>query len=115
MVHQHLGCKLSFGMFRMIRIIVALPQQKRRSSIRIYSTATMGDSFPPASIKALVEEVAQLLHEREETVSVAETVRLCDDSSSSGCNADIKMRQLEVSSQPRFYQPQGRRRYTKGV
>jgi hypothetical protein len=31
--------------------------------------------FPPASIRPLVEEVAALLKERKETISVAETVR----------------------------------------
>lgn len=31
--------------------------------------------FPPAAIRPLVEEVAALLKERKETISVAETVR----------------------------------------
>jgi len=31
--------------------------------------------FPPASLKPIAQEVATLLKERQETVSVAETVR----------------------------------------
>ena len=33
------------------------------------------DSFPPAQLKEIVNEVATLLKEKKETVAVAETVR----------------------------------------
>jgi len=42
---------------------------------RFSSQAVMSAEFPPASVKAIVSEVAALLKERKETVSVAETVR----------------------------------------
>ena len=32
-------------------------------------------TFPPAELRATLDEVVRLLHERKETVSVAETVR----------------------------------------
>lgn len=41
---------------------------------RLFSTKTMTAEFPPASVRAIVQEVAGLLKERKETVSVAETV-----------------------------------------
>ena len=36
----------------------------------------MALSFPPTAVEGLVSEVASLLKQRKETVSVAETVRL---------------------------------------
>jgi hypothetical protein len=36
--------------------------------------ATMASSFPPQEVRGLVQEIATLLRERKETVSVAETV-----------------------------------------
>lgn len=41
------------------------------TTIRTMSTS----EFPPASLKPIAQEVATLLKERQETVSVAETVR----------------------------------------
>ena len=38
-------------------------------------TALMASDFPPAAVKPLAEEVAALLKERKETVTIAETVR----------------------------------------
>lgn len=35
----------------------------------------MASEFPPASVKPLAEELAALLKERKETISIAETVR----------------------------------------
>lgn len=39
-----------------------------------YSTSAMVSEFPPAAVKPVVAEVAALLKERKETISVAETV-----------------------------------------
>ena len=36
----------------------------------------MARSFPPAAVESIVSEVANLLKQRKETVSIAETVRL---------------------------------------
>ncbi len=35
----------------------------------------MASEFPPASVKPLSEEIAALLKEKKETISIAETVR----------------------------------------
>jgi len=39
------------------------------------ANAMTSDSFPPAPLKEIVNEVATLLKEKKETVAVAETVR----------------------------------------
>lgn len=39
-----------------------------------WSAAVMSSEFPPASIRPILNEIAQLLSSREETISVAETV-----------------------------------------
>ena len=39
------------------------------------ANAMASDSFPPAELKEIVNEVATLLKEKKETVAVAETVR----------------------------------------
>ena len=41
---------------------------------RFVSTMSSASQFPPEKVKAIVHEVAALLKERGETVSVAETV-----------------------------------------
>lgn len=35
----------------------------------------MASAFPPASLRPILKEVAELLKQRKETISVAETVR----------------------------------------
>lgn len=40
------------------------------------TVSTMAKEFPPEKVRAIVEEVARLLKERKETVSVAETVSI---------------------------------------
>lgn len=68
------------------------------------------DSFPPANLKEIANEVAALLKERKETVAVAETVcllrsrRYHHDRSINELGSDIWLRQLAVSSRLRFSQ-----------
>jgi hypothetical protein len=40
------------------------------------SPSIMSSSFPPEELREIVKEVASLLKERKETISVAETVRV---------------------------------------
>lgn len=41
------------------------------------SNMASANEFPPEKVRAIVSEVASLLKERKESVSVAETVSLC--------------------------------------
>lgn len=42
--------------------------------LRRFASFTMAKEFPPEKVRSIVDEVAKLLKERKETVSVAETV-----------------------------------------
>jgi hypothetical protein len=55
------------------RIIVPT-YQRRFVSTRRDKVDKMAQEFPPEKVRAIVAEVASLLRERKETVSVAETV-----------------------------------------
>jgi hypothetical protein len=55
---------------------LSLLAPRNQISIRFVSTNTMAQEFPPEKVRAVVSEVATLLKEKKETVSVAETVRL---------------------------------------
>lgn len=48
--------------------IIQVPQRRRLAS------STMAKEFPPQKVRDVVAEVAKLLKEKKETVSVAETV-----------------------------------------
>ncbi len=60
-----------------IRVIHSLARNTKSCAFHIvqsYSSVNMASEFPPASVKKIVAEVASLLKERKETVSIAETV-----------------------------------------
>jgi hypothetical protein len=50
------------------------PNSYRRFFSKVKSMASSSDSFPPAALKDVANEVAALLKERKETAAVAETV-----------------------------------------
>lgn len=64
---------LQFSSVRQLRPAFVEVTSKRRFASKM-STAK---EFPPEKVRAIVSEVASLLKERKESVSVAETVRFC--------------------------------------
>jgi len=59
------------------RLIHSVARNTKNCAFHIaksYSSANMASEFPPSSLKKIVAEVASLLKERKETVSIAETV-----------------------------------------
>lgn len=62
-----------------VQILLSYEQLNKFRNLTIkvpQGRTAMAQSFPPAAMRAIVSEVANLLKQRKETVSVAETVRL---------------------------------------
>ena len=64
------GKSSSFRRFKLLLLFASAGQ----NFARFVSTENMAKEFPPEKVRAIVTEVAALLKEKKETVSVAETV-----------------------------------------
>lgn len=73
----HISCKQSF--YQRQTLFKETPASKR------FLNMSAAKEFPPEKVRAIVQEVASLLKERKESVSVAETVSI-------GCS--LKVREL---------------------
>lgn len=64
------GNSSSFRRFE-LPLLFSSPSQ---DVVRFVSTGNMAKEFPPEKVRAIVSEVAALLKDKKETISVAETV-----------------------------------------